>query len=105
AATPHIVVIARDAFSGHVPQRARAWGRPCVLLARGNPTRLIIDGLYPSAQAKRFIAQFQAVDLIVAVARHPEEGLRRLGVANVLTIPNAVDPDAFAPRPRPIQLA
>jgi glycosyltransferase involved in cell wall biosynthesis len=105
ARSPDIVLIGRESFAWHVPQLARAWRRPCVLLARGNPTRLIIDGLYPPAQAKRFIAQFRAVDLIVAVARHLEEGLRRLGMAHVLTIPNAVDPDVFAPRPRPAGLA
>jgi glycosyltransferase involved in cell wall biosynthesis len=105
ARNPEIVLIGRESFAWHVPQLARAWGRPCVLLARGNPTRLIIDGLYPSAQAKRFISQFRAVDLIVAVAKHLEEGLRRLGMAQVLTIPNAVDANVFVPRPRPTELA
>lgn len=105
ARSPDVVLIGRESFAWHVPQLARAWRRPCVLFARGNPTRLIIDGLYPPAEAKRFIEQFRAVDLIVTVARHLEEGLRRLGMAHVLTIPNAVDPDVFAPGPRRAELA
>jgi len=105
ARSPDVVMIGRESFASHVPQLARAWRRPCVLLARGNPTRLIIDGLYSPVQAEQFIAQFRSVDLIVAVATHLEEGLRRLGLAHVLTIPNAVDLDVFAPRPRSAELA
>jgi glycosyltransferase involved in cell wall biosynthesis len=105
ARRPDLVLIGRESFAWHVPQLARAWARPCVLLARGNPTRLILDGVYPRAQARRFLAQFRAVDLVVTVATHLARGLRRAGVRRVLTIPNAVDLEAFRPRPRPAGLA
>jgi glycosyltransferase involved in cell wall biosynthesis len=104
ARLPDVVVIGRESFAWHVPQIAREWGRPSVLLARGNPTRLILDGTYPPAHAAFFLAQFRTVDLIVTVAEHLADGLRRVGIARVVSIPNAVDLNTFVPRPRSVGL-
>ncbi len=46
-----------------------------------------------------------ACDQVVCVARHAEAALRKLGLANVTTIHNAVDLDRFSPRPRPLDFA
>jgi glycosyltransferase involved in cell wall biosynthesis len=76
-----------------------------VLLARGNPTNAILRGTYPREAGAHFLAQYRKVDLIVTVAEHMALGLRRLGLSNVTTVPNAVDVQQFAPRGRPAGLA
>jgi glycosyltransferase involved in cell wall biosynthesis len=100
ARRPDLVLIGRESFAWHVPRLAREWACPSVLLARGNPTRLILDGAYPRAQAEFFLEQFRSAALIITVAEHLAEGLRGLGFPRVIAIPNAVDLDAFVPQPR-----
>jgi glycosyltransferase involved in cell wall biosynthesis len=76
-----------------------------VLFARGNPTNAILRGTYPREAAAHFLEQYRKVDLIITVADHMAEGLRRLGFRNVTTVPNALDVEQFAPRPRSGDLA
>ena len=42
----------------------------------------------------------RAADKVVAVAQHQTERLRALGLENLVTVRNAVDPEVFAPAPR-----
>jgi glycosyltransferase involved in cell wall biosynthesis len=101
---PQLVVVGRETFAWYLPAPGRTDTRPYVLFVRGNPTSAILRGTYPREAAAYVLAQYRKFDLIIAVADHLAEGLRRLGVPNVLTIPNAVDTGRFAPRARPPDL-
>jgi glycosyltransferase involved in cell wall biosynthesis len=97
---PDVIVVGRELYVGHVAGIAQAQDIPCVLLARGHPTRPILDGTYPGDAACALLEDFRHVDLIITPARHLTAGLRRLGFDRVETVPNAVDLSRFTPMPR-----
>ncbi len=99
-ARPDVILVGREIFARYVPKIARAQALPCVLMTRGHPTWAILKGVYPEAFAQQLLAEYRKADLIIAVSRHMASGLRRLGFANVKSIPNAVDLDQFEPRPK-----
>jgi glycosyltransferase involved in cell wall biosynthesis len=97
---PDVVLIGRESYAWYVPALAARYRLPCILFVRGNPTRAILEGVYPEPQARHFLEQYGKVDLIVSVARYLADGLRRLGFSRVVTIPNAIDVEQFVPQPR-----
>lgn len=99
------VLLIREIYAWYAMEIARRHGVPAVILVRGNPTAAIVSGLYPSDLAERLIAQFRKADLVVTVADYYLEPLRRLGVDQAVSIPNAVDTDLFSPRPKNRALA
>src|SRR5262245_56953029 len=102
---PDVILLGRESFEWHVPPLAHRERLPCILLARGHPSRNILDGAYPAAAAAHYLRRFRQVDLIVSPARHLVEGFARLGLAPVKFIPNAIDLRQFAPRQRNRTLA
>ena len=97
---PDVILIGRESFSWHVPPLAHRERLPSILLARGHPSRNILDGTYPAAAATHYLRRFRQVDLIVSPARHLVEGFAQLGLAPVEFIPNAIDLRRFATRPK-----
>jgi len=97
---PDVIVVGRETFALHVPDVARRHGVPCLLGIRGNTTIAILNGTYPEAMAQELLAEYRKADLLVSVAEHMARGLAGLGFANVTVIPNAVDLERFAPRPK-----
>lgn len=95
---PDVLVAGREILARYIPALARRHALPAVLLARGNPTGHILDGRYPSDDAKIVVAGFRQFERIISVADYMTEGLRRLGCANVTTVPNAIDMMAFTRR-------
>ena len=73
---------------------------PWVLLSRGYPLVAIMDGAYPAPQAARALAEYATASLVITPGRHMTEGLHRLGIPRAITIPNAIDLEDFAPRPK-----
>jgi glycosyltransferase involved in cell wall biosynthesis len=73
---------------------------------RGTPTSQILAGTFDPQQSADFVERYRAADLVIAVAQFMADGLEeRFGIGGIRTIPNALDLDAFAPRPRPADLA
>jgi glycosyltransferase involved in cell wall biosynthesis len=97
---PDVILIGRESFARHVPSIARAHAVPSLMLVHGDPTRGLIHGTYPEPQAGRLLAQCHQVDHIATPARHMAEGLQRIGLSRVTVVPNAIDLEQFAPRPR-----
>jgi len=97
---PDVVLVGRETFVWHVPDITRAHGLPCVMMVRGSPTVGVLSGRYPAELSRQFLEQCRKVDLIVTVAAHLAEGLRRLGLSKVCTIFNAVDLSDFSPAPK-----
>jgi len=97
---PDAIVIGRESFVRHVPDIARASTVPSLLLVHGDPTRGLIHGTHPEPDAGRLLAQYQRVDHIATPGRHMAAGLRRIGLHHITVIPNAINLDHFAPRPK-----
>ena len=102
---PDVVIIGRESFAWDVPAVASDHGIPSVLLIRGGSrTARLLAGQYPPALAAALLAEFRKTTVIVATAQHLTDGLRRLGIAHVRTVSNAVDLARFAPRPKDAEL-
>lgn len=97
---PNILIIGREAFAWYVPELARTYSLPCILMVHGATTIGILTGTYPEDLARQLLEQYRKVDLIVTPAKHMAENLRQLGLTNIKIIPNAVDVDRFSPRPK-----
>jgi len=94
----------RQSVTVGIAELAREHGLPWVLLSRGYPLVAIMNHAYPDALAARALEEYATASLVVAPARHMTEGLHRLGIPRAITIPNAIDLEAFAPRPKPAAL-
>lgn len=80
---------------------AASYDLPSVLLVRGGSrTAELVAGRFPQQLTQLLLAEYCKASLIVAVARHLAQGLRRLGLDRVRTIQNTVDLGAFSPRPK-----
>lgn len=102
---PDVVIIGRESFAWDVPTVASDHGIPSVLLIRGGSrTARLLAGQYPPALAAALLAEFRKTTAIVATAQHLTDGLRRLGIAHVRTVSNAVDLARFEPRPKDAEL-
>ncbi|MGD9507341.1 MAG: glycosyltransferase family 4 protein [Geminicoccaceae bacterium] len=100
------LVMAWEAEAPLVRPLADEFGLPLCLLLRGSPTAQILAGTFTPDRAEEYLRCFRSADRSIAVARYLADGLERQhGIAGVRTIPNALDLDAFAPRPRPQGLA
>jgi len=100
------LLLAWEAEAPLVRPLADEFGLPLCLLLRGSPTAQILAGTFPSDRAQEYLRCFRSADLLISVARYLADGLERQhGIAGVRTIPNALDLDAFAPRPRSRDLA
>jgi glycosyltransferase involved in cell wall biosynthesis len=104
-ARPDLLVMGQETFAWSVPEVAQTQALPSVLLAHGAPSRTILDGTYPADLAAELLTRYRTASLIVAVAAHWAARLRTLGLVPVETIPNPVDLDLFAPRPKDRSLA
>jgi len=103
---PDVIVIGRETFARHVPELARAYRLPCLLMSRtGNLIRRILDGIYPEDLARQLVEQLRAVDLIVVQARHMAVALQQLGCSRIAIIPNSIDVQQFLPKTRDDNLA
>jgi glycosyltransferase involved in cell wall biosynthesis len=102
---PDVILIGRESFALDVPEIARTHHVPSVMLIRGGSrTARLLSGGYPDDLARRLLEEYRKANLIVAVARHLAEGLRRLGLDDVRMIPNAVNLHRFFPKPKDVSL-
>ncbi len=102
---PDVILIGRESFAWDVPDIARTHHVPSVMLIRGGArTAKFLSGGYPDDLARRLLEEYRKATLIVAVARHLAEGLRRLGLDDVRMIPNAVNLNRFFPKPKDVSL-
>jgi glycosyltransferase involved in cell wall biosynthesis len=102
--TPDVVLIGRETLAWHVPDLCREYRLPSLLIAHGSPTAGLLHGIYPETVRQEMVQCFHRVDAVVAVGKHLQETLRRLGITQVWTIPNVADTALFRPAPKDQQL-
>ena len=101
---PDIILIGREAYVWHVPEVSKSFKIPSALLVHGSDSAAILRGTYPRETTGPFIEQCGKVDVIITMATHWGNSLRRLGFRNVVAIPNPVDLQLFLPGPKPNHL-
>jgi glycosyltransferase involved in cell wall biosynthesis len=101
---PDVIFAGRETFARVVPAFARRHGIPCVLRLAGGRTYGILSGAFDEAFTETLLAEFRLADLLVAPARHLQEGLAPFKLPQIRVIPNAVDLTAFAPSARNMKL-
>jgi len=95
---PDVVVVGRESFLAPVFPLVSSLAIPILLIShQGNLPGQLIGGSFPQSISHDLIEQLQSVQCVVAVAEHLAADWRRLGLANVRAIPNAVDIGQFAP--------
>jgi glycosyltransferase involved in cell wall biosynthesis len=97
---PDVIFIGRETFAWHVPDIAQAAAVPSVLRIAGGTTGAILTRAYPEAMARQLFEQFRKIHLIITPAAHLTDSLRLLTGHHIMTIPNAVDLQQFAPAPK-----
>jgi glycosyltransferase involved in cell wall biosynthesis len=75
-------------------------GIPTVQWVRGNPAIAMINGSFPKDQTANLLQKFSQVSLVITVAGHLTEGLKGMGLSQVITIDNAIDLQCFRPGPK-----
>lgn len=105
AERPDVLLIGREMYGWHVAEILRETRLPSLLISHGGPSTSILQGAWPAARAREFVACLSTANVIVSVARHWRAALRRLGLRRVHTIPNPVDLARFRPGPRDPALA
>jgi glycosyltransferase involved in cell wall biosynthesis len=104
SARPDLILAGRETFAWHVGDPARRYDLPWVLISHGGVIWGLLDGSYPPELVRALLAEMRRADRVVTVARHQGERLRALGIEKVATVPNAVDPQVFAPAARDPEL-
>jgi glycosyltransferase involved in cell wall biosynthesis len=97
---PDVIIVGSETFALYVPDVARVHGVPCVLLVQGGPSTAILAGTYPPALAAEFLRQYRKMARLITMADHWAASLQVLDLPPITVIPNPVDLDRFAPRPK-----
>jgi glycosyltransferase involved in cell wall biosynthesis len=100
AEPPDVLFVGRETFVVDVADIARAHAIPCLLRLPGSVTYGLLRGTYSAGLARELLAAGRTVQRMVAPARHLAARARVLGWDDVVVIPNAVDTERFAPRPK-----
>jgi glycosyltransferase involved in cell wall biosynthesis len=101
---PDVVLVGREILTPYVETLCRTHGLPCVVVAHGVAIAAMLERSYPAAARRRMTAALRRAARVVAVAKHLEDDLRRLGVTRVQTSPTVVDPRTFHPRAKSARL-
>jgi glycosyltransferase involved in cell wall biosynthesis len=100
AEAPDVLFVGRETLVPDVADVAQAHGIPCLVRLPGSVTRGLLQGTYPDGLARELLAACRRVQRMVAPAWHLAARARALGWTEVVVIPNAVDTELFAPRPK-----
>lgn len=92
---PDVLLLGKTVYAWHLADLATMWGLPSVLVCQG----AWASELWQHPEADELLAQVGRVTEIVAVARHLEAPLRRLGLERLRVVPNGIDLERFAPGP------
>jgi glycosyltransferase involved in cell wall biosynthesis len=93
---PDIVLIGRETYARYVPDLCVAEEIACSLIIHGGLTHGIVDGTHPPETARRLLAQYRKIDLLITPGKHMATKLEKLGVS-CQVIPNPVDMTLFTP--------
>ncbi len=95
---PDLVLAGREMMARYIPPIADELDLPVVQMVRGSPTGHILRGTYEyDDDAQLVLGAMQRARSVITVSDHFTNGLKRLGFNRVITVPNAIDTDAFSP--------
>jgi glycosyltransferase involved in cell wall biosynthesis len=100
AARPDVVLLGRESVAQDFPEAMCAPAIPVVVVVHGGTTLAGALDAPASLAARTLFERFRVADLVVTVAHHLTDRLRQRGFGRVMTIPNPVDLDLFAPGPK-----
>lgn len=97
---PDVIFIGRESFVGDVLEALWRHAPPTVLRLAGGTTGGLLRGTYSGRHARELVDGYRSVTIVVSPAKHLAERVKALGLANVTVVPNAIDLNRFAPRPK-----
>jgi len=93
---PDIIIIGRESVAWEVPDIARMYSLPSILMVHGGRTFGSVMGGFSKGE-RQLLEQFRKPNLIITVAKHLADSLRQFGFNNIEVIPNPVDLNQFSP--------
>lgn len=103
--SPDLLIASHETLAHILCPVARARGIPSVVLLRGSPTWLVVQGRYPEELTEKYLSQIDGADRLIAVAEYYKEGLEGFGIKNCVHIPNFLNLSQFQPSSRDRELA
>ena len=100
-----LILVGRETFVHEIPKIAQRLGLPWVLRLGGHILMGLDEGHLSTGEAEELKRCFHAADLVVAQAEHLRLPAERFGCREIAVVPNTVDLDQFAPRPKSAQLS
>lgn len=95
---PDLVVAGREMMARYIPSIVDELQLPFVQMVRGSPTGHILSNSYEYEEDARLVLDnMRRARSVITVSDYFTDGLKRLGFDRVITIPNAIDVDAFCP--------
>jgi glycosyltransferase involved in cell wall biosynthesis len=95
-----VILVGRETFVHEIPELAERLSRPWILRLGGHLLMGLAAGCFPPAEAGELKRGFHSAELVLAQAEHIRPAAESLGCRNIAVIPNLVDLDQFAPRPK-----
>lgn len=95
---PDFILAGREMMARYIPPIADELNLPVVQMVRGSPTGHILLGTYEYEKDARLVLDaMRRADSVITVSDYFTGGLKRLDFDRVVTVPNAIDTDAFSP--------
>jgi len=102
---PDLVIFGREIYLLHVLEAFRAQNIPTVLIAHdGSLPQRYLTGRFTQAVGSKLLQHFHSVTRVVAVAAHLLNSWKKVGLRNIMLIPNAIDGSTFSPCPKDLRL-
>jgi len=101
---PDVVLFGRETTPLFMLDRCRDHRLPAIVISHSVAASALARGLYPEEIARELVACFNEVEVVVTIAGHVEDKLRKVGVERVVTIRNVVDAEMFRPESKDASL-
>jgi glycosyltransferase involved in cell wall biosynthesis len=95
-----VIMLGRETCLWYLPDECTDLSAPVVFVAHGLVTHRWMSGLYPEGLCKEILARYQRAARIATPSVNLARFLASVGLDQVRVIPNPVDMELFAPRPK-----
>jgi len=100
AKPPDVVMLGREPCLWYLPDDSTDFSAPVLLVAHSLITHRWMSGLHPESFCREILARYRRAARIATPALHTARFLESAGLDQVRVIPNPVDTELFAPRPK-----
>jgi glycosyltransferase involved in cell wall biosynthesis len=95
-----VVMLGRESCLWYLPDDCTDFSTPVLLVAHSLITHRWMSGLYPESLCQEILAHYRRAARVATPSVHLARFLTSAGLDQVRVIPNPVDMDLFAPRPK-----